>query len=103
MATKKIIKKKETEEKIPARKVQFAFPAPEAQEVYLAGDFNHWNPRENPMKKDRQGIWKTTLPLKPGRYECRIHADGNWENDPFCSCCVPNDFGSKNCVRIVDN
>lgn len=23
------------------------------------------------------------------------------ENDPACSCCVPNEFGSQNCVRII--
>ncbi|MGO8991434.1 MAG: isoamylase early set domain-containing protein [bacterium] len=83
------------------KKVQFEFLAPEAQKVYLAGDFNHWDLSANLMKKDKKGTWKTTLSLKPGRYEYRFLKDGNWENDPVCAGCVPNDFGSKNCVRIV--
>lgn len=96
------IVKNEPKEKSPARKVQFAFPAPEAQEVSLAGDFNQWDTARNPMKKDGKGVWKATILLEPGRYEYRLLVDGNWENDPSCSCCVPNEFGSKNCVRIVE-
>jgi len=88
--------------KILTRKVQFEFPASEAQEVYLAGDFNDWDSSANAMKKDKKGLWKTTLSLKPGRYEYRFLVDGNWENDPSCAGCVPNEFGSKNCVRIVE-
>ena len=83
-------------------KVKFEFSAPEAQEVWLVGDFNNWAICTNPMKKDRKGLWKATLPLAPGRYEYRFLADGQWENDPSCSCCVPNQFGSMNCVRTVE-
>ena len=88
--------------KIKTKKVQFEFLAPEAKEIYLAGDFNNWDTNANPMKKDKKGTWETTLSLKPGRYEYRFLVDDNWENDPSCSCCVPNEFGSKNCVRIVE-
>jgi 1,4-alpha-glucan branching enzyme len=83
-------------------KVQFELLAPDAQKVYLTGDFNNWDIRANPMKKDKKGTWKTTLSLKPGRYEYRFLKDGRWENDPACAGCVPNDFGSKNCVRVVE-
>lgn len=93
--------KSKTKVDILIKKAQFEFLAPDAQEAYLAGDFNDWDPTANAMKKDRKGIWKTTLSLKPGRYEYRFLADGNWENDPSCCNCVPNEFGSQNCVRIV--
>jgi 1,4-alpha-glucan branching enzyme len=83
-------------------KIKFEFSAPEAREVFLAGSFNQWNPLANPMKMDKKGIWKTTLSLEPGRFEYRFIVDGNWENDPSCSSCVPNEFGGKNCVRIVE-
>lgn len=82
-------------------KIPFEFFAPEAQGVSLAGNFNQWNTQANPMKKDKKGIWKATLSLEPGRYEYRFFVDGNWENDPSCSCCVDNEFGGKNCVRMV--
>jgi 1,4-alpha-glucan branching enzyme len=88
--------------KIETRKVQFEFSLPEANEVYLVGEFNNWDTQANLMKKDRNGIWKTALSLRPGRYEYRLFADGHWENAPSCSGCVPNEFGSQNCVKIVD-
>ncbi|MEW6721101.1 MAG: isoamylase early set domain-containing protein [Thermodesulfobacteriota bacterium] len=83
------------------KKVKFEYSAPEAKEVFLAGNFNRWDTRANPMKKDRKGIWKATLSLEPGRYEYRLIADGGWENDPSCADCVANEFGGENCVRIV--
>jgi 1,4-alpha-glucan branching enzyme len=54
------------------------------------------------MKKDKKGIWKATVSLAPGRYQYRFLIDGRWENDPACSDFVSNDFGTTNCVRIVD-
>lgn len=99
---KKSNKNTGTKTKILAKKVPFEFLAPEAQEVYLAGDFNNWNTSTKPMKKDKKGIWKITVSLKPGTYEYRFLKDGRWENDPSCSQCVPNEFGSQNCVRIVE-
>ena len=94
--------KNKTRMKNPIKKVQFEFLAPAAPAVYLAGDFNNWEMSADPMKKDKKGIWKKTLSLKPGRYEYRFFVDGHWENDPSCSNCVPNEFGSQNCVRVVE-
>jgi 1,4-alpha-glucan branching enzyme len=82
-------------------KIKFEYFSPDAQEVSLAGNFNKWNAHANPMKKDKKGIWKATLSLEPGRYEYRFVVDGNWENDPSCSCCDANEFGGKNCVRRI--
>jgi 1,4-alpha-glucan branching enzyme len=84
------------------KKVQFEFLAPEAHEVFVAGEFNYWDARANPLKKDKDGMWKLALRLMPGRYEYRFLTDGNWENGRTCSGCVPNNFGSQNCVRFVE-
>ena len=88
--------------KVSAKKVSFELPATEAQQVYLTGDFNNWEKETLPMQKDKSGRWKKTLTLKPGKYEYRFLIDGKWENDPACTCCVPNEFGTRNCVRVVD-
>jgi 1,4-alpha-glucan branching enzyme len=98
MFTKRLV----GEKKGVAKKVRFEFSAPEAREVFLTGEFNEWDRTANPLKKDKNGMWKLTLPLRPGRYEYRFLTDGNWENDRSCSGCVPNEFGSLNCVRIVE-
>jgi len=84
------------------RKVQFEFVAPEAKEVHLAGNFNNWNAGACLMKKGKNGVWKTILPLEPGKYEYRFFIEGNWENDPSSSCCVPNEFGTQNCAKVVE-
>ena len=95
-------KKLAGEKKAALKKVQFEFSAPEAHEVFLAGEFNGWNTRATTMRKDENGMWKTTIPLAPGRYEYRFLSDGNWENDRSCSGCVSNSFGSLNCVKMVE-
>ncbi len=88
--------------KSKTKKVQFELEAPETLKVYLVGSFNNWDTSANPMKKDKKGLWKTAVSLQPGRYEYRFLVDGNWVNDPACCDCVPNEFGSENCVRIVE-
>jgi 1,4-alpha-glucan branching enzyme len=88
--------------KTKTKKVPFEFMAPDARKVSLAGDFNDWDTTASPMKKDKKGMWKATVSLNPGRYEYRFLVDGNWENDPACCDCVPNEFGTQNCVRIVE-
>ena len=98
---RKMVAKSKTKKNLTKR-VQFEFLALDAQEVYLAGDFNNWETSTNLMKKDKKGIWKTIFSLTPRRYEYRFLVDGNWENDPSCCDCVPNEFGSQNCVRVVD-
>jgi len=97
-----MVEKNKAKPKLLLKKVQFEFSAPEAEKVYLAGTFNNWDASAHPMKKDRDGVWKTSLSLKPGSYEYRFFVDGNWENDPSCSNCVLNEFGSENCVRFVE-
>ena len=79
---------------------QFEFTAPHAHEVFLVGEFNNWNTKANPMKKDSDGTWRASIPLDPGSYQYRFFSDGKWENDPSADC-TPNEYGSMNCVRIV--
>jgi 1,4-alpha-glucan branching enzyme len=83
------------------KKVEFEYYAPQASKVKLAGTFNGWNAEDTPLKKDHTGTWKLSLNLPPGRYEYRYLVDGSWQNDQRPSECVPNAFGSWNCVVEV--
>ena len=85
-----------------SKHTEFSFLAPQAQRVFIAGNFNKWDPSSHPMKMDKKGVWKILLPLAPGQYEYRFHVDGDWQNDPNCPTCVENPFGTLNCVRIVE-
>lgn len=83
-------------------KVVFSFTAPEAKSVMLAGDFTGWQESPIELKKSRDGTWKKTVSLSPGRYEYRLLVDGQWQDDPACSTRQPNQFGGSNCVCIVN-
>lgn len=83
------------------KNTKFSLLAPEAKTVFIAGSFNQWDLSSHPLKKDKQGVWKISLPLDPGRYEYRFYADGKWENDPNCSSFVENPFGTSNGLKIL--
>jgi len=87
--------------KTPKQKVTFSYKAPEAKAVQLAGDFTGWQEAPVQMKKDKDGIWKKNISLLPGKYEYRLVVDGQWHNDPQCTHRKPNQFGSENCVCVV--
>lgn len=82
-------------------KIPFEYFAPQAGKVGLGGTFNGWDPFKASMKKDREGKWKAVLELPPGRYEYRFWVDGIWQNDQKPVECVPNPFGTWNCVIQV--
>jgi 1,4-alpha-glucan branching enzyme len=85
-----------------AKKVEFSLVAPGAKTAFIAGSFNQWNRSSHPLKKDKQGIWKMSIPLELGEYEYRFFVDGEWQNDPKCSSFIENPFGTVNCVKIVE-
>lgn len=81
--------------------VDFKFYAPQAKKVAIGGCFNNWKAEKNLLKKDASGNWKVSLDLKPGRYQYRYWVDGEWQNAQEPVECVPNAFGSWNCVIAV--
>ena len=83
------------------RRIEFAIEMPTAQQVILMGDFNQWNPKTHPMRRDENGVWRKTVMIFPGRYEYRFWVDGEWYNDPASLERCPNCFGSENNVIEV--
>jgi len=80
--------------------VVFAFDAPGAREVHLAGDFNGWEV-EGPQMEAAGRRWKSVLKLDPGRYRYRYVVDGEWQNDPLNAEVEPAPFGGYNSVVVV--
>jgi 1,4-alpha-glucan branching enzyme len=101
MATKKRNSKVTSSKRMMPKKVNFTMVVPEAQNVFLVGDFNGWNIESHPLKKDSKETWKISINLVPGRYEYRFIVDGQWEEDPNCTTFIPNSYGSENCILIM--
>ena len=82
--------------------VVFSIEAPGAASVYLAGEFNGWDPSAQKMEDpDGDGVFTTTLDLDPGRYAYKFVIDGNWKEDPKAGAFVDDGFGGKNSVVEV--
>lgn len=79
----------------------FELHDPQARLVSLCGEFNHWTPGANPMARQADGVWRTSLPLAPGRYQYKFVVDGNWFPDIKAIENVLNEHGTLNSVRIV--
>ena len=75
---------------------------PHAEQVYLAGDFNGWNPARTPLDREQSdNVWQTVLPLGPGCYRYRLVVDNRWQRDPFNDRVEANPFGELNSVVEV--
>ena len=83
------------------RRVTFSLKATGAKEVSLLGDFNNWDAAATPMKRDKDGIWKSTLILPSGKYEFKFLVDGRWREASKAESSVANSFGTLNNVLVI--
>lgn len=94
-----------TQRKTNADGILFQCRASEARQVFLAGTFNNWDSKANPMEPSGDGRWSLRLDLPPGRHEYKFLIDGEWccmPGDDQAACnCVPNAFGTMNHVVEV--
>ena len=92
--------KKPTAKKEAAKSVTFSIHAEKGKEVYLAGEFNDWNPKGKKMSF-KNGVYSTSLKLAAGMYQYKFVIDGTWCADPENINAVPNDQGTFNSVIAV--
>ncbi len=84
--------------------VPFRLEAPQAQAVFLAGEFNHWSTSATPMQRDGQGRWSVSVPLLEGQHSYKFLIDGKWEIDPMNPEVTTDGFGGKNSVvKVIDD
>lgn len=62
--------------------VNFACIAPDAKQVYLAGDFNDWSLDSHPMERRPDGAWALQMQLNHGHHHYRFIVDGKPALDP---------------------
>ena len=56
--------------------VNFICTASNAKSVYLIGDFNDWQPKACPMKKQPDGGWMVQIHLHHGHHHYQFLVDG---------------------------
>ena len=79
----------------------FLYRNPEAKEVLVAGDFNHWV-GEAMIKVDSESDrWQKILMIEPGVYRYKFIVNGEWLTDPSNSLSEPTPYGNMNSVVEV--
>jgi len=79
----------------------FRLEAPQAAQVFVAGCFNGWDPKANPLERHEDGTWSCTLSVEAGEHEYRFVVDEVWCDDPANMSRRWNEFGTQNCVFVV--
>jgi 1,4-alpha-glucan branching enzyme len=62
--------------------INFFCAAPDAREVFIAGDFNEWSPSSHPMQRSPDGGWVGQVALAHGHYRYWFLVDGKPTLDP---------------------
>lgn len=91
-----------TKQEEPKIFVRLVLLQPGARSVSVAGDFNGWDPAQTKLERSDGGVWTTTIPLKPGRYQYMFVIDGKqWVADPLAPEETTDGFGAQNAVLDV--
>ena len=80
--------------------VEFSFFRPQAERVFVAGDFNQWREDELHMARTVKGYWLARMRLPAGEFKFRYCADGEWFTDFAAFGVEPGEFGLDSVVRV---
>lgn len=81
--------------------VRFQLVAPEATSVAVVGSFNGWQADANPLVPGSDGLFATSMDLRPGRHEYLFVVDGAWVLDPAATLTHDDGFGARNAVLEI--
>ena len=79
---------------------EFNFFRPQAQQVFIAGDFNDWREGELTMSQADDGYWTARMRLPAGVFKFRYCADGAWYADFAAFGLEPGNFGLDSVIRV---
>jgi len=91
------------EELSKLNEVVLTVKAPDAKEVFIAGEFNNWKLDENSRMEQTNGCWIKRLNLNSGKYRYRFVIDGNWSEDPANPLTQLNNYGTLDSLLEVNN
>jgi len=73
----------------------------EAKNVFLAGDFNHWDPKAYAMKKEGD-VWIFPVHLSVGKHLYKFIVDNKWIIDPSNPLWEQNEYDNGNSVLWIE-
>jgi 1,4-alpha-glucan branching enzyme len=87
--------------KATRKPIHFICIAADAKTVFIAGNFNHWNPTTHPMQRQVDGSWHVSIELPHGGHHYQFIIDGKPMNDPKAHGLIRNDKGEKVSMIMV--
>ncbi len=78
-----------------SKPVPFSLYAPEAEQVFLLGDFNDWDEQAHPMIRQPDGAWRLEVPLNHGHHHYIFLVDGKRRLDPRANGVARDHRGEK--------
>jgi len=72
----------------------------DAKKVFLAGDFNNWDPKAYLMKKEGDD-WIFPVHLSVGKHLYKFIVDDKWMNDPSNPLWEQNEYGTGNSILWI--
>jgi len=80
--------------------IRFVLDAPEAKNVFLAGDFSAWDTRDMELYKNAEGLWERKIRLRRGKvYTYNFLVDGElWVVDPAAPERIDDGFGGESAL-----
>jgi len=76
--------------------------APNAQRVYVVGDFNNWQINDDAILSKVNGSWSTTLKLKKGQYRYKFVIDDQWRHDESNPLSESDPYGGVNSLLKIE-
>ena len=82
------------------KEITFAINAPNAKDIFLVGDFNHWKINDSSrLSRTAEGRWEKRIQLAPGnKYKYKYVVDGEWTIDSDNKNLEQNSFGTFDSV-----
>jgi hypothetical protein len=68
---------------ISSNEIEFRLYNLKAKYISLVGDFNNWNPENDLLEKDKDGVWSLRKKILPGLYKYKYIIDGEWTLDTY--------------------
>jgi len=85
-------------------RLAFVYHDDAANSVSVAGDFNGWDQRATPLKRNGSGLWSTEIAIpRGGRLQYKFIVDGQrWIEDPSNGMKAPDNFGGLNSLLVIE-